>query len=280
MDKDIQHKVSRTSAFIEEYIYARKSEKGLTAKGERWIRQTLPRFERFVNGKGLSLGDVKKNEIREFLSSINRVWYKHSHFRAIRAFYNWLEREGNISLSPCHGMQPPQLPKRVMPRPTIAEIKKLIEATNSPRNKAIICVFADTGFRLNELASIPPQDINWETQTVQVWGKGAKQRKGRFGDITTRYLREHLAGFSVNGNIWGLSVDGIASMLKRLQRKTGIVCNPHSFRRTWTIETIKNGTNLLDVQILGGWEGLEMVRRYAREVNSEDAISRYKPVLQ
>jgi len=124
------------------------------------------------------------------------------------------------------------------------------------------------------------QDIGWETQTIQVWGKRAKQRKGRFGHISTRYLREHLAGFSPNGNIWGLSADGIASMLKRLQRKTGIVCNPHSFRRTWTIETIKNGTNLLDVQILGGWESLEMVRRYAREVNSEDAILRYKPVLQ
>jgi len=167
-----------------------------------------------------------------------------------------------------------------MARPTISEIKRLIEATNSPRDRAIICLFVDSGFRLTEHASILLKDIDWETQTVQVWGKGAKQRKGRFGPVTARYLREHLAGYSPNGNIWGLSSDGIASMLKRLQKKTGIVCNPHSFRRTWVIETIKNGANLLDAQLLGGWESLEMVKRYAREVNSENAISRYKPVLQ
>ncbi|MFC1910966.1 tyrosine-type recombinase/integrase [Chloroflexota bacterium] len=104
--------------------------------------------------------------------------------------------------------------------------------------------------------------------------------RGSFGPVTATYLREHLARYSSNSNIWGLSADGIASMLKRLQKKTGVVCNPHSFRRTWVIETIKNGTNLIDAQILGGWESLEMVKRYAREVNSEDAISRYRPVLQ
>lgn len=281
MDSDIQSKVSGSGAgFIEDYIYARKSEKGLTAKGERWVRQTLPRFERFVTGKGLSLHDVDRNAIREFLSTIDRVWFKHSHFRAIRAFYNWLEMEGVISLSPCHGMQPPKLPKRVMPRPTIGEIMKLVETVNTPRDKAIICLFTDTGFRLGELASIQPRNIYWETQTVQVWGKGAKERRGRFGDITAHYLRVHLASHSPSGNVWGLTADGIASMLKRLQKKCGLVCNPHSFRRAWVIETIKNGTNLLDAQILGGWESLEMVKRYCQEMNSEDAILRYKPVLQ
>ena len=281
MDDKIQHKVCRgTITLVEAYIYARKSERGLTAKGERWIRQTLPRFERFVTEKGISLPNVKRDDIRQFISSVNGVWNKHSHFRAIRAFYNWLEREGYIPLSPCHRMQPPKLPKKVMPRPAIAEIMRLLEALGSPRDKAIICLFVDTGFRLSELAGIKPQDIDWETQTVKVWGKGAKQRKGRFGDVTARYLRQHLASYSPNGNVWGLTADGIAAMLKRLHRKTGIVCNPHSFRRTWVIETIKNGTNLLDAQILGGWESLEMVKRYAREVTSEDAISRYKPVLQ
>jgi integrase len=80
-------------------------------------------------------------------------------------------------------------------------------------------------------------------------------------------------------NIWGINQHGIAIMLKRLKLRTGITCNAHSFRRTWTIETLKKGTNLIDIQCLGGWEDLEMVRRYAREVNSEDAVSRYTPLM-
>jgi integrase/recombinase XerC len=214
------------------------------------------------------------------LSTVNGVWNRHSYFRAIRAFYNYLEREGFIELSPCHKLQAPKLPNRVMPRPTLPEVRRLVESSDSVRNKAIICLFADTGFRLSELANIKAEDINWQRQTVKVWGKGAKQRVGKFSDTTANYLRQHLESYASNGNIWGVNQRGIAEMLKRLRLRTGVVCNPHSFRRAWAIETIKNGTNLIDVQVLGGWEDLEMVKRYAREVNSEDAISRYKPLMQ
>ena len=138
---------------------------------------------------------------------------------------------------------------------------------------------ADTGFRRSEIAGIRPVDINWEPRTTKVWGKGAKERLGKFSDTAERYLKEHLASYTPNGNIWGLNYWGIGTMLRRLSKATGIVSNPHSFRRAWAIEGIKNGVSLLDVQVLGGWESLEMVKRYAREVNSEDAISRYKPLM-
>lgn len=281
MGSEVQPKTPRPCAdVIEDYIYARKSERGLTAKGERWIRQTLPRFARFVYGKGLALKDVEKSDVRAFLATVNGVWFRHSHFRAIRAFYNWLENEGVVSLSPCHGMKPPKLPKRVMPRPTLDEIKRMVEMADTERDKAIICLFTDTGFRLSELANIQPQDIHWATQTVRVWGKGAKERKGAFGGLTADHLRVHMAGHSSGGNVWGLTADGIANMLKRLHKKSGLVCNPHSFRRAWAIENHRRGVSLLDLQILGGWESLDMVKRYAQELNSEDAILRCKPLLE
>jgi site-specific recombinase XerD len=269
----------RSEPFIETYINCRKAERGLTTKGERWIRQTLPRFERYTNRRRISLLDVDRDIVREFLPSVNGVWNRHSHFRAIRAFYNWLEKEGYIELSPCHGLQPPKLPHKVMPRPTIEQVRQILQYIERTRDRAIVCLFVATGFRLGELANIKPEDINWQKRTVKVMGKGSRERVGKFGDTVAQCLKEHLASYSPNGNIWGLTADGIASMLKRLSRKTGVTCNPHSFRRAWTIEAIRNGTNLLDVQVLGGWASLEMVRRYARELNSEDAISRYKPLL-
>ena len=267
-------------ALVEQYVRARRAERGLTPKGELWIRSTLPKFVAAMARKGLALPDVSRGDIRDFLGTVNGVWNKHSHFRALRAFYNWAEREGLIGLSPCHGMQAPKLPYRVMPRPTLPEVRVLVNTSGSARNRAIICLFADTGFRLSELASIKPDDIDWQRQTVKVWGKGAKQRVGKFSNTTANYLRQHLESYPPNGNIWGINERGIAMMLKRLGLRTGITCNPHSFRRTWAIETMKNGTNLIDIQALGGWEDLEMVRRYAREVNSEDAVSRYKPLME
>lgn len=265
---------------VERYIAARKAERGLTRKGEAWIRYTLPKFAQTMAKQYRSLSAVSRDDVRGFLGAVNGVWNRHSHFRAIRAFYNWAEREGLVELSPCYKLQAPKLPHKVMPRPTLPEVKTLIETADSARNRAIICLFADTGFRLSELARIKPEDIDWQSHTVKVWGKGAKQRVGKFSDTTASFLRQHLATCAANGNVWGINQRGIAIMLKRLGIRTGIRCNPHSFRRTWAIETIKNGTNLIDIQVLGGWEDLEMVKRYAREVNSEDAISRYKPLMQ
>jgi integrase/recombinase XerD len=262
---------------VAQYISSRKAERGLTNKGEQWIKGTLPRFALALD-KGLLT--ATRDDIRDFLSTVNGTWYKHSHFRAIRAFYNWLERESRIKTSPCHKMQPPKTPKPILPRPTIPELQKLVEQAHSPRDKAIVSLLVDTGFRREELIDIKIADIDWERRTVRVWGKGAKERVGKFSDTTERYLREHLASYRPNGNIWGINYNGIGSMLKRLEKATGITCNPHSFRRTWAIENIRRGVNLLDVQVLGGWDDLEMVKRYAREVNSEDAISRYKPLMQ
>jgi site-specific recombinase XerD len=266
---------------VERYIASRKAERGLTAKGERWLRQTLPKFAAFVQAKGMPLLNVDRETIRQYLSSVNgSAWNRHSYFRAIRALCNWLEREGYLEASPCHGLEAPKLPRKVMPRPTMQQIAQLLESVSSPRDKAILCLFIDTGFRLCELANIKLDDVDWQARTVRVWGKGAKQRVGKFSYVTERHLSEHLRSFSPNGNIWGLTADGIACMLKRLRKRTGIVCNPHSLRRAWAIEAIKRGTNLLDVQTLGGWTSLEMVRTYAQEANLEDVVNRYQPVTE
>lgn len=270
----------RQNSPIEVYINSRKSERGLTTKGELWIRQTLPRFEQYVLSKGISLLDVNRDDIRAFLSSVNGIWHRHSHFRAIRAFYNWALRDGYLSQSPCHGLNAPKVPKKILPRPNISEILKLIEVTNKVRDKAIISLFFDTGMRLNELANIKLVNINWNNNTIRVWGKGGKERLIKFGDKSATYLRQYLDNnINQKGNTWSLNPSGISIMLRRLERKTGIKCNPHSFRHAWAIESIKHGVNLLDVQVLGGWDSLEMVKHYAQEINSEDAITRYKPLL-
>lgn len=268
------------SSLVERYIAARKAERGVTPKGEEWMRYTLPRFAQAMAKKQIGLLMATRDDVRGFLSTVNGVWNRHSYFRGIRAFFGFLEREGLIELSPCYKMQAPKLPQKVMPRPTLPEVRALLESAGSARNRAIICLFADTGFRVSELANVKLGDIDWKSRTVKVWGKGGKQRRGKFSDTTASYLRQHLATYTPNGNIWGLNARGVSMMLKRLSYRTQIRCNPHSLRRTWTIESIKGGVNLLDVKSLGGWSSLSMVERYAGEANAEDAIDRYRPLME
>ena len=69
-------------------------------------------------------------------------------------------------------------------------------------------------------------------------------------------------------------------MLARLERRTGIKCNAHAFRRTFVTESLGNGMNLFYVQSLLGHSSLTMTRIYAELVNSENAIRAYKAIVR
>ena len=68
-------------------------------------------------------------------------------------------------------------------------------------------------------------------------------------------------------------------MLCRLRDKTGLPCNPHTFRRTFASILAKRGVDSLHIMRLGRWESIEMVERYTRSVQFEDSLKFYKAPL-
>jgi len=92
-------------------------------------------------------------------------------------------------------------------------------------------------------------------------------------------MEEWLEQYSPNGNIWGLNKNGIQTMLRRLEEKTGLPCNPHTFRRTFACLLRKAGLDTMTIKDLGRWENLEMVQRYTRSVNFHDSLKFYRQVL-
>jgi len=137
----------------------------------------------------------------------------------------------------------------------------------------------DSGLRLSELTNIRGEDINFEYYTVTVLGKGGKERKAPFTEATAQLLKLQLAQNGHNNNIWGLKDTGIATLLQRLEAKTGIRCNPHSFRRGFTCRLYRKGLSTLDIQRLGDWESLQMVQRYTASVSFEDCLVHYREKL-
>ncbi len=68
-------------------------------------------------------------------------------------------------------------------------------------------------------------------------------------------------------------------MLLELAKKTGLPCNPHTFRRTFACLLRKAGLDTMTIQQLGRWESLEMVQRYTRSVRFEDSMKFYRAPL-
>ena len=114
----------------------------------------------------------------------------------------------------------------------------------------------------------------------KVLGKGRKESYAPFGELSEQYLKDWLTHYSPDGgNIWGLNSWGIVSMLRRLEEKTGLPCNPHTFRRTFACLLRKAGVDTMTIKDLGRWESLEMVQRYTRSVSFHNSLKFYKAPL-
>jgi len=218
--------------------------------------------------------------INEFLSSLNCDNGKHGYYRAIRALCNWLVKNDYLIDNPLHKIDPPILTKRMLPSLTTEQVNYLIGEVSNPRDKAIISLFADSGMRLNELAHIRASDIDWETQTITIWGKGNKQRRAPFTTQTAKLLRTHISQDGTGENIWSMKRRGIQNMLLELAKKTGLPCNPHTFRRSFACNLHRKGLSTLDIMHLGGWSDLSMVLRYTRSITFDDCLQHYRKALR
>jgi site-specific recombinase XerC len=232
--------------------------------------------------------ELTPDSINTFLSRLTCANGKNAYYRAIRAFCNWLHRQGYIIDNPITRVDPPKMKKIILPSFTPEQVDYLINEAETVRDKAIISLFADSGLRLTELLSIKEAHIDWESNTIIIWGKGAKQRKAPFTRRTAELLREWLAVKRVSivkenvfiSNIWGLRKRGIQIMLWRLEQRTGLQCNPHTFRRTFASNLHRAGLDIEHIMRLGGWESLDMVLRYTRSVKFEESLKLYQGLEQ
>ena len=140
------------------YIGERKATKGLTAKGERWLRQTLLKFAAAYN---LPLSAITTDHVAQYLARWNaKPWSKHSQYRALRVIWRWTALRYGVP-NPMAGLRAPTLPAPVLYRMTSDKVARLISAATEVRDKALIALLADSGLQLI--------DKSIRSHTIGVW---------------------------------------------------------------------------------------------------------------
>ncbi|TET42377.1 MAG: hypothetical protein E3J66_03675 [Dehalococcoidia bacterium] len=223
--------------------------------------------------------EISSDGINSFLANLGCGNAKLNYYRAIKAFCNWLHRQGYIPENPIRFVDAPKPSKQILPSLTMEQVQYLMEQCDNLRDKAIISLLADSGMRLNELANIHASDIDWDSYVITIIGKGNKQRKAPFTERTAKLLRQCLPNNGIGDNIWHMEPHGIQSMLRKLELETGIKCNAHGFRRGFACNLHRKGLSTLDIMHLGGWEDLSMVLRYTRSITFEDCLQHYREAL-
>ncbi|WP_279084249.1 site-specific integrase [Gilliamella apis] len=134
-----------------------------------------------------------------------------------------------------------------------------------------VCLFALlTGARRTEILSMTRDKIDFQNKITIVSNDITKNGKARSLLLNEEAIRLLQDRRLINSKYVFVSSNG--SMLKDIDRRAfnraAKECNLedfhfHELRHTWASWHVQNGTPLFTLQELGGWETLEMVKKYA-----------------
>ena len=137
------------------------------------------------------------------------------------------------------------------------------------RNKAIIYLFLDPGFRLAELCGLRINQIDAEEGWAWFMGKGQKERRVPLHALAAAAIGDYVKHerpaprdtdrlfLTADGR--PLSARGMQSMLARLGREAGLKerLSPHKLRHTFATDALKYGGNLEYVRIILGHSNIK-----------------------
>jgi len=219
----------------------------------------------------------------------------HHYGRILKTFFSWAEQEGYIKASPLARVRLKQPRYREVEPFSDEEILSMLEVCENEfrrdrfvgsRNHAIVSIFADTGIRLSEQASLTLSDVHPQLERLRVMGKGEKERIVPLASEARRSLRRYLRYRHRNGRreLWltddgePLERRGLEEVLVRLKKRAGIrgFGRAHRFRHYFATTMLNSGASLRQVQALLGHEGPEMTLRYAHKLDIQEAIAAHQ----
>ena len=249
-----------TQKWVDEFLASRRQ--GLSIRTFEYYRDILYPF----------VGtDLTPKGINAWLTSLNVGNAKYNNYQVLKIFCNWLRRSKKIHSNPMELVDKPKRSIRIMPAITINQLSALLQYVDNPRDECLIRFLFDSGCRLSEVVSIKDTDFDWDNGTVIVIGKGNIQRKAPFTEITEKHLRRWFSEHKT----FELNKYGVQTMLRRLEKKTGIDCNPHAFRHGFVNNQFRQGKAPQDVMNLGGWHDIKTVMKYAEQYSQEDSLKHY-----
>lgn len=206
--------------------------------------------------------------------------------RSVRLFFDFLEARGLLFENPARlirlHVQPAPLPRV----PTVAQVLATLAQPDTAtaigvRDRALLELMYGTGMRLEEVARLEMADLDLDTQTVLVHGKGGRERLLPLGRSCLEWLRKYLtaARSSLLGKerdvarVWiggtgsgPLMKHGVACRVKRHMCAAGLppCFTTHALRRAAATHMLANGASPFAVRELLGHASMRHLSQYLR----------------
>ena len=273
------------------YMMAERNASRLTLSA---YARTLRQFREWMGKRFPGWSECTAEHFRGWLYEAMEEQLKSStirlRFAALRSFYNYLVRFGEVSMSPLAEVS---LPKARHPLPVHLNLRQMEELLSMPlrvpldkkcppwlpyRDAAILELFYSCGVRLSELVSLNANALQSEEGCLRVVGKGRKVRLVPVGDYARAAIERYceMAGMSGASPLFisrlGRRLTGraIQLMLEKYLRYSDIPIHisPHKLRHTFATHLLDAGADLRAVQELLGHASLSTTQIYTHVTKS------------
>lgn len=255
--------------------------RGLRPASLDTYRRQLDAFLAFAGAAGVTTFDqVDVNLLRNYIAHMQdrglRPESIRSYGRVLRIWLNFCAAEGMTAAET--PMRRVRMPRRDKPRPdafTKDQVRDLLAAAGSARDKAIVLCLLDSGCRVGEFAAWRVGDVDMTTGAVRIASETAKSRMERsvfLGERARAALRAYLAEIepiAAGTRLWRtaqgdpLSVGGMQRAIRRIGTRAGISpAGPHKYRRTFAVHALRSGMNIYAVADLMGHSTIDLLKHY------------------
>jgi integrase/recombinase XerD len=289
--------VSEVGRAVGSYLDHLTVERGLAANTLASYRRDLRRYDAYLSSTGIdSLGRVTEAVIGDFLMRLREGDADHPPLTAssagrtvvaVRGFHKFCLREGLTEIDPASAVKPPTPPQRLPKALTVDEVTRILKAAAgaeaepavlATRDAALLEFLYGTGARISEAVGLDVDEVDLETGTVLLRGKGSKERVVPVGS----YARDALSAYQVRGrpdlvgrgrgthalflNARGgrLSRQSAWTVLRRAAERAGIAkeISPHTLRHSFATHLLDGGADVRVVQELLGHASVTTTQVY------------------
>lgn len=273
-------------------------ERGLALNTVAAYRRDLERYRRWLASRSIDdLAVITSTDVGDFSASLRipdageRALGASSAARvvvAIRSFHRFAALEGWTPVDPAADVAPPRIPRRLPKALPYSSVERLIDATGDPatvvgsRDRALVELLYGTGTRISEVVGLDVDDVDVETATVVVTGKGDKQRLLPIGGAARTAIAEYLtrgrpalaqaasgkrrpgAALFLGAKGSRMSRQAAWEVIRRSAQAAGLDghVGPHTLRHSYATHLMEGGADVRVVQELLGHSSVTTTQIY------------------
>lgn len=233
---------------------------------------------------------IGPDTLQDFVSHLQERGYASStvarKLAAVKSFFHYLVRNGDISRAPTAGLATPKFkkpPPHVLSEDQVEQLLTAPGTSSSPkatRDRALLELLYATGMRVTEIVSLLVQDLDLEAGYVRCEGQHKKERVVPIQNERARQvLRDYVIrvrptllkqpgqdALFLNHRGQPLTRQGLWLIIKSYAQQAGVTgeVTPHTLRHSFAHHALNQGEDIHRLQRLLGHANLSTTQVYAQ----------------